>query len=88
MGFRSCLWVKHQDISKMVKTGQPYRVTKLAGNQVYLILQILDIRQNPKLKMKTSLVVLNIICSAQEPTSIRYCQHHNIIHSYNNVLQD
>ena len=30
---------------------------------------------NPKLKMKTSLEVLNIICPPQEPTSVGHCHY-------------
>ena len=32
-------------------------------------------KRNPKLKMKTSLEVLNIICMSQEPTSIGHCNY-------------
>jgi hypothetical protein len=32
-------------------------------------------KRNPKLKMKTSLEVLNIICPPQEPTRVGHCHY-------------
>jgi hypothetical protein len=32
-------------------------------------------KRNPKLKMKMSLEILNIICMSQEPTSVGHCHY-------------